>query len=134
MKPENYRKKIGAYDTDWLKKKAIINFNAFIRERDKDEPCISCGEYRDLCAGHYWAAGNYESVRFNEVNVNGQCEQCNGHLHGNLILYGKGLVKKYGQEEVDELDIIIGLEKQIGYYKRDRFTLIEIIMKYKFDE
>jgi len=94
-------------------------------------PCISCNEYRELCAGHYWAAGNFESVRFNEVNVNGQCEQCNGHLHGNLIFYGKELVKKYGQGAVDKLDLTIGLERQTGYYKRDRTTLIEIIMEYR---
>jgi len=94
-------------------------------------PCISCGEFRELCAGHYWAAGNFESVRFNEVNVNGQCDECNIHLHANLILYGKALVKKYGQEEVDKLDFIIGLERQTGHYKRDRVTLIELIMKYK---
>jgi len=131
MKPENYRKKLATRDTKWLKAKAIEYFNAFIRERDKDLPCISCGEYRDLCAGHYWAAGNFESVRFNEVNINGQCDQCNGHLHGNLILYGKALIKKYGQEAVDNLDVIIGLERHTGHYKRDRVTLIEIIMQYR---
>jgi len=131
MKSENYRKKLATRDTKWLKEKAIEKFNAFIRERDKDLPCISCGEYRELCAGHYWAAGNFESVRFNEVNINGQCDQCNGHLHGNLILYGKGLVKKYGQEAVDKLDVIIGLERHTGHYKRDRVTLIEIVMKYR---
>jgi len=114
-----------------LKNKAIDNFNEFIRERDKDLRCISCNKWDVFCAGHYWAAGNYESLRFNEVNVNGQCDYCNRHLHANLILYGKALVKKYGQEAVDKLDFIIGLEKQLGYHKRDRTTLIEIIMKYR---
>ena len=52
-------------------------------------------------------------------------------MHGNLILYGKGLIKRYGQEEYDKLDVIIGLETQIGRHGRDRFTLIEIILKYK---
>ena len=131
MKPENYRKRLATKETKWLKEKAIENFNAFIRDRDEGLSCISCDEYRDLCAGHYWAAGNFESVRFNELNVNGQCEQCNGHLHGNLILYGKGLVKRHGQEAIDKLDWIIGLERQTGHYKRDRTTLIELIMKYK---
>lgn len=114
-----------------MKKKAIEYFNAFIRDRDKDLLCISCNKWGVHCAGHYWAAGNYESVRFNEVNVNGQCDYCNTHLHANLILYGKALVKKYGQEAVDKLDVIVGLEKQLGHYKRDRTTLIEIIMLYR---
>lgn len=114
-----------------MKKKAIEYFNAFIRNRDKDLPCISCGSFGELEAGHYWAGGNFESVRFNEINVSGQCKKCNGFLHGNLILYGKGLVKRYGQEALDKLDVIVGLEKQLGHYKRDRTTLIEIIMLYR---
>jgi len=131
LKEETYRKKLAGRGTKWLKAKAIEYFNAFIRERDKNKPCISCGGGGELEAGHYWAAGNYESVRFNEVNTNGQCKKCNSFLHGNLILYGKALVKKYGQEEVDKLDFIIGLERHTGHYKRDRVTLIELIMKYR---
>jgi len=131
MKPENYRKKLSTRDTKWLKAKAIESFNEFIRARDKELPCISCNGNSELEAGHYWSAGNYESVRFNEVNVNGQCKKCNSFLHGNLILYGRGLVKRYGQEAVDKLDVIIGLERHTGHYKRDRVTLIELIMKYR---
>ncbi len=131
MNPEKYRARLQKKDTRWLKNKAIENFNSFIRERDKDQPCISCGSYSDLEAGHYHSAGNFESTRFNEFNVSGQCKKCNSFMHGNLILYGKGLIKRYGQEEYDKLDVIIGLETQMGRHGRDKFTLIEIILKYK---
>jgi len=30
-----------------LKKDLQLIFNAFIRVRDKDEPCISCGQYKN---------------------------------------------------------------------------------------
>ena len=131
MTPENYRKKLEELNTKNLKKKAIEVFNKYIRERDKDKPCISCGSWAVLEAGHYHSAGNYESTRFNEFNVSGQCKKCNRFLHGNLIWYGKGLVKRYGQEEYDKLDVIMGLETQMGRYGRDRITLIELIMKYR---
>jgi hypothetical protein len=46
-------------------------FNAYIRERDRGKPCISCsgklGAKYD--AGHYYNANNHWSVRFDERNV-----------------------------------------------------------------
>ena len=82
-----------------LIKKAQFIFNKFIRERDKDKGCISCNSGVDH-AGHYLSQGHHSALRFNEVNVNGQCLRCNNFLHGNLINYRQGLVKKYGEQKV----------------------------------
>lgn len=131
MNPEDYRRKINLRDTYWLKKKAIENFNSFIRKRDQDLPCISCGNFRELQAGHYYSAGLNQSLRFLEKNANGQCLQCNTWLRGNLIPYRKNLISKYGEDAVKKLDLLAGMGKQAGHYKLDRFSLIEIIMKYK---
>lgn len=79
--------------------KAQKAFNKFIRERDKDRGCISCNG-RVEQAGHYFNQGQHSALRFNEVNVNGQCVRCNLHMHGNLINYRNGLVKKYGEQKV----------------------------------
>jgi hypothetical protein len=82
-----------------LLKKTQTVFNKFIRERDKDNGCISCGgPITD--AGHYLSQGHHSALRFNEVNVNGQCRKCNCFLHGNLIKYRSGLIKKYGENKV----------------------------------
>lgn len=43
---DKYRK----YSIAELTKKAQVKFNAFIRERDKDKPCINCGNFRKLQA------------------------------------------------------------------------------------
>ena len=50
-------------------------FNKYIRQRDKDKPCISCGEKAGnytITAGHYYPSTN-KSVTFNEDNLHGQC-------------------------------------------------------------
>lgn len=79
-----------------LIKKAQIAFNAYIRNRDKDKGCISCGGDVDH-AGHYFSAGQYSALRFDETNVHGQCVGCNTYKHGNLIEYGLGIVQRYGE-------------------------------------
>lgn len=80
-------------------------FNTFIRIRDKDISCISCGRtnVEEFHAGHY-VASTYQYHRFNENNVHKQCSYCNTHLRGNLIDYRKGLIAKIGLEEVEYLE------------------------------
>lgn len=116
-----------------LIKIAERHFNTYIRKRDSDGyffTCISCAKLksiRQMNAGHYLSAGHNGIVRFNENNVNGQCgSYCNRMLHGNLINYRIGLVKKIGEEKVKELEAMAKHP-----HKWDRFTLISIIEKYK---
>lgn len=82
-----------------LLKKAQEVFNAYIRARDRDKGCISCGaEVQE--AGHYFSQGHHSALRYNEVNTNGQCTRCNKFLHGNLIHYRAGLINRYGEQKV----------------------------------
>ena len=87
-----------------LKKEVQKEFNKYIRLRDKDLKCISCGKNEVEHAGHYIAQGSSGLLRFNENNVNGQCRNCNVWQHGNLIGYRIGLVKKIGLEKVELLE------------------------------
>lgn len=86
-----------------LTAKAQKIFNAWIRNRDKDLGCISCGGEVQH-AGHYLSAGHHTALRFDECNVNGQCLRCNNFLHGNLIRYRQGLIAKYGENKVNLLE------------------------------
>lgn len=120
-----YRK----YSVAQLIKKAQIKFNAFIRERDKDLPCINCGNYRKLQAGHFYPTSTHSHLRFNEDNTNGECLKCNffnsqSHSYG----YRINLEKKIGKERFEKLEL---LAQQKTGHKANRFHLIEIIEKYK---
>jgi hypothetical protein len=107
-------------------------FQKWIRERDKNEPCISCGvtkTYKDEWdGGHFHKAENYTGVIFNEHNVNKQCKNCNKNLDGNLISYRQGLVKKIGLKAVEELE---ELANNTRYYKWSDEELQQIKNKYK---
>lgn len=82
-------------------------FNKYIRLRDKDQPCISCdaeaGTYT-MSAGHYYPAGHYKNIRFDEDNVHGQCWFfCNKNRHGNLSEYQPRLIIKIGEQAFKDL-------------------------------
>tara|TARA_R100000322_G_scaffold169809_1_gene143063 strand:+ start:713 stop:1114 length:402 start_codon:yes stop_codon:yes gene_type:complete len=108
----------------------VTHFHRFIRNRDKDKPCISCGKYTTLQAGHYYSAGKHPVIRFNEDNVHGQCLSCNYYKSGDLINYTYNLIDRIGKERFDKLKFQVALSKQIKH-KWDKFFLIEIIDKYK---
>src|SRR5581483_11304388 len=86
-----------------LLKKTQDTFNAYIRFRDNEKGCISCGGPVQE-AGHFFSQGHHSALRFNEMNTNGQCTRCNCFLHGNLILYRFGMVKRYGEAKVLHLE------------------------------
>ena len=91
--------------SDWLKDLQRV-FNEFIRLRDADLPCISCGRYHQgqYHAGHYRSVGACPELRFNEDNVHKQCSACNSHLSGNILEYRLGLIEKIGLERVEFLE------------------------------
>ena len=109
-----------------LLKKAQDTFNAFIRLRDCNKGCISCGKPVEH-AGHYFSQGHHPALQFNEVNVNGQCVRCNKHLHGNLINYRIGLVKRYGEQKVQLLEFAA----KKSHKRWGRVELIAIIEHYQ---
>lgn len=77
-----------------------------IRERDKYKPCISCGAKwnEHFQAGHFYKAELYSNLRFDELNINGQCRICNLHKDGNFQGYREGFIKRYSVEQLEELE------------------------------
>jgi len=92
-KNDSYAKRLG-------KVKAI--FQKWIRLRDKNEPCISCGivETNLWDGGHFLKAELYSGLIFHEMNCNKQCRKCNFFLDGNELNYREGLIKKIGENNV----------------------------------
>lgn len=87
-------------------------FSEYVRLRDADSNgyirCISCGKiahWKESDCGHY-VNRKHLSTRWNEKNCNAQCPACNRFDEGNMLGYTKGLVKKYGNSVLDELDVL----------------------------
>lgn len=114
-----------------LKAELQLIFNAYIRKRDEGKPCISCDQVKEyLQAGHYFPVQGYDGLRFNELNVNGECSGCNCFDDAHLIYYGENLRKRIGEAEFQRLKDI-AKEYKSGGYKWSRSDLIEMISEYK---
>ena len=113
--------------SEWLKDLQTV-FNTYIRERDKNKPCISCGRVlpRKYDAGHYFSVGAYPNLRFKELNVHGQCVECNQHKHGNIQEYIINLPNRIGQDAFNEL---LSMRKE--QLKLTIPEIKELIIKYK---
>jgi hypothetical protein len=81
-------------------------FNAWVRLRDRDFPCVSCGRHHQgkYNAGHYRSVGAAPELRFEPLNVHKQCEPCNSHLSGNIVEYRIELARRIGQKNLDWLE------------------------------
>lgn len=97
--------------SDWIKEAQKI-FNAYIRKRDKDRPCVSCGTYTPAgdARGGLWDCGHYRSVgscpelRFEPLNAHKQCKQCNSYLSGNIVEYRIRLRERIGDDQLNWLE------------------------------
>lgn len=86
-------------------------FNAFIRERDRDQPCICCGRPLGTAdvggaydCGHYRSVGSASHLRFDERNAHAQAKVCNRYGAGRAVDYRIGLVARIGREAVEALE------------------------------
>ena len=119
-----------------LKNKLQQLVNEYVRKRDTHNGyarCISCGKIMKagtFHAGHYYAAGKYENLRFDLDNIHAQCVQCNYYEHGNLIQYRENLIAKIGLERVKKLDMKAAYYRRHGH-KWDDFTLNIMIQDIK---
>jgi len=97
--------------SDYIKE-AQTAFNSYIRQRDADQPCISCGTTggTESLTGGYWDCGHYRStgaaphLRYTETNAAKQCKRCNRQLAGNAVAYRSWLIARIGLQEVETLE------------------------------
>jgi hypothetical protein len=101
-----------------LIKEAQHAFNAYIRARDRNQPCICCGLPLGAAevgggydAGHYRSVGSAPHLRFNEDNCHAQRKQCNRYGAGRVVDYRIGLIRRIGLGKVDALEASNELHK-----------------------
>lgn len=113
-------------------------FNSYIRERDKDENCISCGRSNNQVAisedwnaggvwdcGHFLTIGGFPELRFEETNAHKQCKVCNSGSHHHAKKkrtvsesYRLGLIERIG------LDKVLWLE---GLHEPKHYSVDDIV-------
>ena len=93
-------------DTDLLRGMLWTVFSKYIRDRDQEKPCISCGKTFDVKqAGHFVPVGGSSvGLWFDEQNVHGECEGCNAFDSFHVVPMRKNLVAMYGEELVESLE------------------------------
>lgn len=113
-------KTLGQYEAEAKKV-----FQKWVRIRDKDLPCVSCGttKAKDWHGSHFYSANLYSGLIFDERNVHKSCDYCNVFLHGNLLEYRKGLIERYGLNYVESLETE-SVNKRV--YKYTKQELIDI--------
>jgi len=94
-------------------------FNEWIRLRDRDQPCISCGRHHEgqWHAGHYRTTAAAPELRFEPLNVWKQCAPCNNHKSGDIVNYRINLVRRIGAEKVEWLE---------GPHEPKKYTIDEL--------
>lgn len=121
-----------------LLKKAQQAFNAYIRTRDYQKPCISCEMWKEqstlnwsqMQAGHWYTVGAHPELRFTTWNCRNQCTACNLSLSGNPINYRLGLIKHYGREWVERREQEAAA-KQPNHYSKDQLRRIAKLFRKK---
>lgn len=100
-------------------KEAQVVVNQYIRLRDADLPCVSCGRFHDgqWHAGHFRSAGGHPELRFEPLNIWRQCAPCNTHKSGDLVNYRAELVRRIGAEKVEWLE---------GPHEAKRYTIEDL--------
>lgn len=99
--------------SEW-QKEAQAAFNRYIRWRDYDKDCVSCGGILQhsgnymtgsaVDASHYRSRGAASHLKFNVFNVHSACTRCNRQLSGNAVEYRIRLIKRIGIEQVERLE------------------------------
>ena len=105
----------------WIKKRDSGYINEGFR-------CMACNQIKLLDqfnASHYHSR-RYMSIRWDEKNVHGCCIRCNKWLAGNIPEYTKGLIEKYGEGIIQELEI-----KKMQIRKYSTFELQILIKHYE---
>jgi len=139
----NFERKSGKSSEKTLaRNRADKWFSRYIRLRDAIIDgnfaycvCVTCSakhDIKNIDCGHYLSRGN-SSVRFDERNVGCQCKRDNRFMQGKHFEFEQYLIKKIGQDEVNELKELAKTPKtftideyeQIALYYKNMVKLLQ---------
>lgn len=105
-KSRELKKTFRENDKSTLLKLAENVVNTYIRLRDLEKPCCSCGHFgdRQFHSGHYMNVGGHQQLRFYTLNIHKQCSICNNWKSSNNQQYRPFMINKYGLDFVEKLE------------------------------
>lgn len=86
--------------------------------------CFTCGkeyDYKMMDCGHF-IDRRFLTLRFEERNCHPQCITCNRFKDGNIKVYTQKLIDKYGEDIIEELNLIKNSNKKFTQYEIDELT------------
>lgn len=120
-----------------LIKEAQVAFNAFVRARDAEKPCICCGQPLGagdvggaFDCGHYRSTGSAPHLRFHPDNAHAQRKVCNRWGAGRAVDYRLGLIQRIGLERVEALEA----DNAVCKWTRERLIAIRDTYRQKLKE
>lgn len=116
-------------------KECQILVNKYVRLRDirKGLGCVSCGaSYRDgygglFDAGHLRSTGSAPQLRFMTTQISLQCVKCNRYGGGRAFEFRAEMIKRMGQEWMDQLESMNGTAN----FTIEYLTRLKAIMRRK---
>jgi hypothetical protein len=113
-------------------------FNAWVRFRDRNAPCICCGRWPasasltggEWDAGHYLSRGSHPHLRFDERNVFKQMKGCNRPGGTTAASFRAGVVERIGLVAVEALEA----DNEPRHYKVDQLIALTAHYKQKLKE
>lgn len=95
---------------DWIAE-VQVEFNRYIRLRDRGRPCICCGKPMEpdrpggsIDAGHYRSRGSAPHLRFDERNCHAQRKSCNRPGGTTAASFRLGMIGRIGLAAVEALE------------------------------
>lgn len=132
-KPKKRRRTVESMKYSDLIKVLDREVSLYVRLSDTDRNgiciCATCGKreaWNKITLGHY-ISRSHHSVRFDERNIACQCISCNSFKGGEQFLMRKHLVKKYGEKEIEKMEMFAQMTKtetaetlreKIEYYRK----------------
>ena len=117
-----------------LNNEAQSAVNRYIRLRDVNKCCISCGTPLvaeqlggGFDAGHYRSRGSAPHLRFYTLNIHGQCKKCNRYHGGNVQQYRLGLIDRLGEAKIAQIEA----DNSPRHYSNDNLRRIKQIFNKK---
>lgn len=113
-------------------------FNAWVRFRDRNEPCIDCGKFGGAGAltggkwdaGHFLSRGSHPNLRFDERNVFKQLKSCNRPGGTTAASFRAGVVARIGLTAVEALEA----DNEPRHYTVDQLIAMTAHYKKKLKE